>query len=114
MYTGMILDNAIRKGRKLILPKELNRVQESGQKVQIIDTRVSSQFEEDHLEAAINIPHEQVRSILASDTNLDKDALTVTYCNKGVTGNAVQNILLNKGFKNVVNLSGGHRNYRKP
>jgi len=114
MYTGMILDNAIRKGRKLILPKELAKVQESGQKVQIIDTRIPSQYAEDHLEDAISIPHEQVRSVLANENELDKEALTVTYCNKGITGNAVQNILLNKGFKNVANLSGGHRNYRKP
>jgi NADPH-dependent 2,4-dienoyl-CoA reductase/sulfur reductase-like enzyme/rhodanese-related sulfurtransferase len=114
MYTGMILDNAIRKGRKLILPKELDKIKESGQKVQIIDTRVPTQYMEDHLEDAISIPHEQVRSVLSNENELDKEALTVTYCNKGVTGNAVQNILLNKGFKNVANLSGGHKNYRNP
>lgn len=114
LYTGMILDNAIRKGRKLILPKELAKVQASGQKVQIIDTRVPSQFEEGHLESAISIPHETIRSVLANENGLDKETFTVTYCNKGVTGNAVQNILLNKGFKNVANLSGGHRSYRKP
>lgn len=113
MYTGMILDNAIRKGRKLILSKELTKVQESGQKVQIIDARIASQYDENHLEAAINIPHEQVRNVLAKENDLDKEALTVTYCNKGVTGNAVQNILINKGFKNVVNLSGGHKTYRQ-
>lgn len=112
MYTGMILDNAINKGRKLILPEALAKVKESGQKVQIIDTRVASQFAEDHLEDAISIPHEKIRSVLANENELDKEALTVTYCNKGVTGNAVQNILLNKGFKNVANLSGGHRNFR--
>jgi rhodanese-related sulfurtransferase len=35
----------------------------------------------------------------------------ITYCNKGVTGNATQNILLNHGFKNVFNLSGGFQFY---
>jgi rhodanese-related sulfurtransferase len=113
MYTGMILDNAIRKGRKLILPKELANAQKSGQIFQIIDTRVPSQYAEDHLEDAISIPHEQVRSVLANENELDKEALTVTYCNKGITGNAVQNILLNKGFKNVANLSGGHKTFRQ-
>ena len=113
MYTGMILDNAISKGRKLILPKELDNVRESGLKVQIIDTRVPSQYEADHLDAAISIPHEKVREVIDEDKLLDKEALTVTYCNKGVTGNAVQNILIGKGFKNVANLSGGHKSYRK-
>lgn len=37
--------------------------------------------------------------------------VTITYCNKGVTGNAAQNILLSEGFKNVYNLSGGHKFY---
>jgi NADPH-dependent 2,4-dienoyl-CoA reductase/sulfur reductase-like enzyme/rhodanese-related sulfurtransferase len=112
MYTGMILDNAINKGRKLMLPKDLIKAQESGQKVQIVDTRPVTQFDEDHLDTAISIPHEQIRDVLVSETALDKEALTVTYCNKGITGNAVQNILLNKGFKNVANLSGGHKNFR--
>ncbi|MGL5153172.1 MAG: rhodanese-like domain-containing protein, partial [Clostridium sp.] len=37
---------------------------------------------------------------------------TITYCNKGVTGNAAQNILINHGFKKVYNLSGGHKFYK--
>jgi len=113
MYSGMILDNAISKGRKLILPKELDNARESGQKVQIIDTRAPEQYNQHHLDAAISIPHEKVREVIAEDKLLDKEALTVTYCNKGVTGNAVQNILIGKGFKNVANLSGGHKSYRK-
>jgi len=44
---------------------------------------------------------------------MDKDILTITYCNKGVTGNAAQNILINKGFKKVYNLSGGHKQFSK-
>lgn len=44
---------------------------------------------------------------------MDKDIITITYCNKGVTGNAAQNILINKGFKKVFNVSGGHKNYSK-
>jgi len=43
---------------------------------------------------------------------LDKNVTTITYCNKGVTGNAAQNILLNEGFKEVYNLSGGNKNYQ--
>ena len=42
---------------------------------------------------------------------LDPDVPTVTYCNKGTTGNAAQNILLGKGFTHVYNLSGGETQY---
>lgn len=56
------------------------------------------------------MPHAVLRDSL---DELDKEKLTVTYCNKGVTGNAAQNILINKGFKWIYNLSGGHKNYLK-
>ena len=80
----------------------------SGENVQVIDARVAKQYQEGHVAGAKNIPQEQIRSELAS---LDQEALTVTYCNKGTTGNATQNILLNHGFRKVFNLSGGYKNY---
>ena len=110
MYTGMILDNAINHGRPLITPEQLNELIESGGKYNLIDARVSGQYEKDHIRTAENIPHEALRS--ASD-GMDKDVIAVTYCNKGVTGNAAQNILINKGVKKVFNLSGGHKTFKK-
>lgn len=109
MYTGMILDNAINKGRKLIKAEELEKLINSDEKIQIIDTRVDSQYEKNHINTAKSIPHSKVRDIAE---NLDKNIVTVTYCNKGVTGNAVQNIFINKGFNKVYNLSGGHKHYK--
>ena len=108
MYTGMILDNALRRGRKLITAGELHAKLASGEAVQVIDARVAKQYRDGHVEGASNIPQEQIRSELAS---LDQEAITVTYCNKGTTGNATQNILLNHGFRKVFNLSGGYKHY---
>lgn len=110
MYTGMILNNAINSDRKLITSDELEELINSGKDCQLIDARAASQYEQDHIETAVSIPHARLRDTL---DKLDKDTITVTYCNKGVTGNAAQNILLNHGFKEVYNLSGGHKNYRK-
>jgi NADPH-dependent 2,4-dienoyl-CoA reductase/sulfur reductase-like enzyme/rhodanese-related sulfurtransferase len=110
MYTGMILDNAISNGRPLIAPDELDELINSGEPYVLIDARAASQYEKAHIDSARNIPHSALRK--AAD-ELDKDVVAVTYCNKGVTGNAAQNILLNKGFKNVFNLSGGHKHYSK-
>lgn len=110
IYTGMILNNAIHSERKLITADELEELIKSDKNYQLIDARTASQYEHDHIETAICIPHTKLRNSLEK---LDKDALTITYCNKGVTGNAAQNILLNHGFKEVYNLSGGHKNFRK-
>lgn len=110
MYTGMILDNAINRGRKLITADKLADMIETGEVCQVIDARVSSQYEKDHVETAMNIPHAELRDQLK---DLNPDTVTITYCNKGVTGNAAQNILLNHGFREVYNISGGHKQYRK-
>ena len=110
MYTGMILDNAINRHRALITSKELKKKIEAGEDMNIIDARAASHYEKSHVEGAVSIPQEKLRT--AADS-LDKDKLTVTYCNKGITGNAAQNVLINKGFKKVYNLSGGHKNYKE-
>ncbi|OPJ55817.1 FAD-dependent oxidoreductase [Alkalithermobacter paradoxus] len=108
-YTGMILENSLSKDRPIITSNEVKSLVDKGEKVQIVDARVSKQYEESHVESAINIPHAKLREGI---NDLDKDVLTITYCNKGVTGNAAQNILINRGFKKVYNLSGGHKFYK--
>lgn len=103
-YTGMILDNAINGKNKIITPEELiNNFEE----FIIIDTRSEKQYSSGHIQGAINIPLERLRDELK---NLPKDKKIVVHCNKGTTGNAAQNILLNNGFE-AYNLSGGYKNY---
>lgn len=110
MYTGMILDNAINKGRPLITARELDVLISSGSEYNLVDARAPKQYEKDHIKTAVNIPHEDLRHVTGK---INTDAITVTYCNKGVTGNAAQNTLINKGYSKVYNLSGGHKNYSK-
>ncbi|WP_079707851.1 FAD-dependent oxidoreductase [Paraliobacillus ryukyuensis] len=109
MYTGMALQNAIDKKNKLITPGELLDRINHGEAFQIIDTRAPKQYDVANVAGAINIPLAQLRE---KATELDHNLPTVTYCNKGVTGNAAQNVLLNMGFKEVFNLSGGNKNYQ--
>lgn len=107
-YTGMILDNALNNNKPIITSKKVQERIDKGEKIQIIDARVNAQYEASHVDTAQNIPHGKLRG---SIDKLDKEVPTVTYCNKGVTGNAAQNILMNHGFKEVYNLSGGHKFY---
>ena len=109
MYTGMILDNAIHRGRKLMTPGELDQLMASGDKYVLVDARSAAQYERSHIESAVSIPHEKLRD--AADA-MDKQETVVTYCNKGTTGNAAQNILLGRGFEKVFNLSGGEKQYK--
>lgn len=110
LYTGMIQENAIHGQRPLVRSEDLEAFKASGKKIQIIDARVQKQFEKAHVEGAISLPHGEAREHVKE---LDPHAITITYCNKGTTGNAMQNILLNSGFKEVYNLSGGHKTYER-
>lgn len=108
LYTGMALDNAIHRN-PLLTPAKVLKRQENGEPIQIIDTRSTKDYEKSHVKGAVHIPLKELRSRMEE---LDKDVPTVTYCNKGVTGNAAQNVLLNHGFKEVYNLSGGNKTYQ--
>lgn len=110
LYTGMALDNAIKKTARLITPNELMEQVAEGKVFQIIDTRSKSQFEKNHVDGAMHIPLGELRT---RATELDPALPTIVYCNKGVTGNAAQNVLKNLGFKDVCNLSGGNKNYQQ-
>ena len=108
LYTGMALDNALH-GNPLMTPAQLVETQQKGETIQVVDTRSAKDFEKGHVQNAIHIPLGELRTRAGE---LSKDIPTVTYCNKGVTGNAAQNVLINLGFQEVYNLSGGNKNYQ--
>jgi len=107
-YAGMILENVIHGGRPMITAADLRALLDSDTKVNLIDTRAEAQYKKGHIKTARSIP---LASLRESADELDREAVAVTYCNKGVTGNAAQNLLKNKGFKKTFNLSGGYKNY---
>lgn len=108
MYTGMVLENA-RKGLPVMTPEELVTIQEEGVPLQIIDVRSPKQHEKKHVKDAVNVPMPDLRKGMA---DFDRSVKTVVYCNKGVTSNTAQNLLLNLGFLDVSVLSGGNTNYQ--
>lgn len=108
LYTGMILANDLSGSRPLMTAETLMDQLSSGQEVQVVDARAAKQYEKAHVPQASSLPQEDIRKAAAG---FKAEIPTVTYCNKGVTGNAAQNILRNCGVKKVYNLSGGHRQY---
>lgn len=107
LYTGMVLDNA-RDRLPVMTPEEVLAKQKAGEALQVIDVRSPKQYEKEHVKQAVNIPMPDLRKGVAE---LDRSLPTVVYCNKGVTSNTAQNVLLNIGFKEVYVLSGGNTNY---
>lgn len=60
-YTGMILDNAINHHRPVMSAKQIQGLIDKGEKVQIIDARVSKQYDASHVDTAISMPHSKIR-----------------------------------------------------
>lgn len=106
MYTGMILDNAISHGRKLITAEQLIKNRD---KYIVIDVRSIKDYEKGHIDGAENIPFDKLENFAGQ---MDKEKSYVVHCNKGTTGNAAQNLLINLGFRDVSNLSGGYKQYK--
>lgn len=85
IYTGMILDNALNRGRRILTIQELIQNRTS---FKVIDVRSNKDFEKGHIEGAINMP---LAVLKQKASELSKDDSIVVHCNKGVTGNAAQN-----------------------
>lgn len=109
-YTGMALTNAIHGQAPLVGPAELDRRRADGERIQVVDVRSAKDRARSAVPDSVHIPLAELRK---RSGELDPALPTVTYCNKGVTGNAGQNVLRNLGFADVANLSGGNQNYQQ-
>lgn len=76
---------------------------------QLIDVRNEDEFSAGTLAGARNIPLPRLRRELGS---LDKDQPVVVFCQVGQRGYNAARILMQSGFKNVVNLAGGYRMHK--
>lgn len=108
MYTGMALTNAIEE-TPLVTPEELVKIIDDHEDFVIVDVREEEKFAESNIESAINIPLKSLRERI---NELDPEKRTIVYCNSGQSSYVAQRILLNKGFKEVYNLTGGNNHYQ--
>ena len=76
----------------------------------LLDVRTPAEFDEEHVEGAVNLPLEELQS---SDGNLpalpqeEKDKLILTVCNVGKISLTAMLLLKSLGYRNVKNLDGG-------
>lgn len=98
------------KARKMedyeITIEELKEKQVMG--ASIIDVRSQQEYEEGHLEGAINIPYYEIKR---RKINLDKGKEIVVYCEKGSRSRTAYRILKKFGYKNVYSLYMGMDNW---
>jgi len=74
----------------------------------LLDVRAPLEYEENHIEGAINIPVAELRT---RHNELNKDKTTVLVCSSGNRSSLGASILTQHGFKDVYNVSGGMSGY---
>lgn len=75
----------------------------------LLDVRTPDEYAVGSLPEAINIPLDEIRDRIRE---IPKDKVIYTFCAVGLRGYLAQRILLQQGFTQVRNLSGGLKTYR--
>lgn len=75
----------------------------------LLDIRTQDEYALGSLPGAINIPLDELRERM---NELPKDKAIITFCAVGLRGYLAYRILVQHGFKNVKNLSGGLKTYK--
>ncbi len=95
--------NRIEKNFNEITINELQLLRNSGL---LIDVRSPQEYDEGHIDGAINIPSYDLEKKIYNYTD-NKEKIIILYCQSGYRGQKAANTLNNIGFKNVYNLKGG-------
>ena len=74
--------------------------------INLIDVRSSQEYEEGHLDGALNIPVYQIDKEIEKFVDNKEDTI-ILYCSSGYRSKEAKDILENLGYENVYNLKGG-------
>jgi hydroxyacylglutathione hydrolase len=74
----------------------------------LLDVRASNEFEDSHIEKAVNIP---VADLRERHTELNKEDTIILICSSGNRSSLGASILRQQGFKNLYNVAGGMTGY---
>lgn len=100
---GYVGENLLNNMSNLITPEQLSMMKKDD--YILLDIRSTMEFENGHVEGALNVPLETIRSRLIE---LDKGKDIVLYCRMGLNGYTADRILTQNGFK-VYNITGGYK-----
>lgn len=79
-------------------------------KLNIIDIRNNTQYQQGHINNALNIPYENL--LYQPEKFLDKNKIYYIYCQYGTNSRFVKDKLLRLGY-NIINIDGGYKAYQK-
>lgn len=84
---------------------QMNNMIKNNSKVILLDVRSVQEYNEGHLNGAINIPLSELR--MKANTVLNKDDIIIAYCQMCERSKKAVNVLNKLGYSNVYTLEGG-------
>lgn len=103
---GMVAENILEGITKPIYWREIASCRENGS--MLIDVRTADEFELGSIDGAINFPLDEFREQLEK---IPKDKKLVIFCSVGLRAHVACRILMQRGYQEVYNLSGGLTTY---
>lgn len=104
VMAGFVASNVLRHDMPSLTCGELDARIKAGQALQIVDVRERAEYKSGHLPQAVLIPLDELRERAGE---LDPSKETVVYCRVGLRGYLASRILQQRGFRQVLNLTGG-------
>lgn len=103
---GFVAENLLVGKVNIIHWDEIDRLPK--ERIIFLDVRTAEEFEFGKIKGAINIPVDELREHL---DELPSDKKIVVYCAVGLRGYIASRILMQHGYDQVYNLSGGYKTY---
>ncbi|MFQ9316724.1 DsrE/DsrF/DrsH-like family protein [uncultured Dysgonomonas sp.] len=103
---GFVAENILKGKVNIIQWRDILNVDKT--EAMMIDSRTKEEYDFGHIEGAINIPVDEIRSRL---NEMPRDKKIIVYCAVGLRGYIASRILMQHGYTDVYNLSGGYRTY---
>lgn len=101
---GFVADNILQSRLKVVPWTKVYEINHTNDI--LIDVRSVKEYYQGHIADAVNIPIDDIRSRLYE---IPKNKNVYIYCQIGLRGYLAQRILLQNGFENVYNISGGYK-----
>lgn len=79
----------------------------------ILDVRTRDEYAAGHIDTAINLPHDELGRRLGEIPG-NKSSEIVVYCRSGKRARIAEDLLIEKGYTNIKDLSGHWQEWSKP
>ena len=91
--------------KEVSLQEAIDIINEHGKSVAVIDVRSIQEYNEGHLEGAINIPIYDIKKI--KDIIKDRNSIIIVYCSNGIRSKKAAKILNDLCYLNVYSINKG-------